>query len=64
MSFSNLRAINLSLRLQENNKCLVECFTANILLEDDLMPILDHLEIGQQHRNISSVHIKIHLNEK
>lgn len=54
-----LRAINLSLRLQETNKCIVECFTANVVMEDDLLPLLDNLQLGHQHRNISSVHLKI-----
>lgn len=56
---SKKRAINLALKMEEKKKCTVNCFTSTIVLEDDLIPLMDHLDISFQHRHLSAVHIKI-----
>ena len=55
------RAINLALKLQRLKNCKLNCYTSTIQLEDDLVPLVDHLEINFQHRNMSAIHIKITL---
>ena len=45
----NLSAINLALKIQESKKCEMKCLTLTIVLEDDLMPLVDHLDISYQH---------------
>lgn len=58
--FKFYRAINLSLKLQkEKPHLIVNCYTSTIILEDDLIPLVDFLDISVQHRHISAVHIKI-----
>ncbi|CAF0739351.1 unnamed protein product [Brachionus calyciflorus] len=48
------RAINLALRLQKEKNCKTNCYTSTIILEDDLYPLVDSLEISSQHRHISA----------
>ena len=58
------RAINLALSLQSKRPNLVvNCYTATMVLEDDLIPLMDHLEVTFQHRHLSAIHIKIHSKE-
>ncbi len=57
-----LRAIKLALLLQKERKCKMDCFTSTICVEDEFIPIMDHLEISNQNRYTSAVHIKITTN--
>lgn len=59
------RAINLALRLKKESHCQeLSCFTSTIALEDDLIPLVDHLELSVQHRYISAVYLKLKNNPK
>ena len=55
-------AIHLALKLQKAKSCTVNCLTSSILMEDDLIPLMDHLDVSFQHRHLSAVHIKITFN--
>jgi len=57
-------AINLALKLKKFKDCTISCLTSSIELEDDLIPLMDHLDVTFQHRNLSAVHIKIIFNCK
>ena len=55
-------AINLALKLKKAKECKLNCLTSSIELEDDLIPLMDHLDVSFQHRHLSAVHIKITFN--
>jgi len=55
-------AINLALKLKKTKECTINCLTSSIELEDDLIPLMDHLDVTFQHRYLSAVHIKITFN--
>ena len=52
-------AINLALKLKKIKECSINCLTSTIELEDDLIPLMDHLDVSFQHRNLSAIHIKV-----
>lgn len=57
--FSILRAICLALQLQTKTECFLSTCTSTIELEDDLIPLFDDLNLTNQYRNVSSIHIKL-----